>query len=140
MAYSSSASIVVRAPREKVWRALTEPSEVKQYFFDTNLDTTWQIGTPVFFRGEWEGKAYEDRGTVLGFDAPHALSYDYWSSFSGKEDKPELRHVIRFTLDDEGGATRVKVDQSNIDTKERADHSAENWRNVLDKLKRFVET
>lgn len=122
-----------------MWRALTKPALVKQYFFGTNLETTWQIGTPIFFRGEWDGKAYEDRGTVLGFEPERALSYNYWSSFSGHEDKPELRQVIEFELSAEGNGVRLDVKQSNIETRERADHSTKNWEGVLGKLKQFVE-
>jgi uncharacterized protein YndB with AHSA1/START domain len=139
MPYSTSTSTLVRAPRSEVWRALTEPALVKQYFFGTNLETTWQIGAPLWFRGEWEGKAYEDRGTVLAFEPERTLSYNYWSSFSGHADEPERRQVIVFKLAEEGDAIRVTVEQSNVDSQERADHSAENWRGVLAKLKEFVE-
>jgi uncharacterized protein YndB with AHSA1/START domain len=139
MPYSASATTLIRSSRAKVWRALTEPALVKQYFFGTELETTWQIGTPVFFRGKWEGKAYEDRGTVLTVEPERVLAYNYWSSFSGHEDKPELRHIVRFELKPEGDATRLDVSQSNVDTQERADHSKKNWQGVLEKLKQFVE-
>jgi uncharacterized protein YndB with AHSA1/START domain len=139
MSFSSSTSVDIQAPREKVWRALTEPALVKQYLFGTELETTWQIGAPLVFRGEWEGKAYEDRGTVLAFEPMRALVYNYWSSFSGHEDKPELRQVIRFELEERPGGVELVVNQSNVDTQARADHSRENWRNVLGKLKELVE-
>jgi uncharacterized protein YndB with AHSA1/START domain len=137
--YSASASIVVQAPRQKVWEAVTEPALVKRYFFGTDLVTDWKVGSPLLFRGEWEGKAYEDRGKVLAFDPPRSLSFDYWSSFSGTEDKPELRQIIRYDLEEVGGGVRVTIDQSNVDTQERADHSAQNWKTVLEGLKSLVE-
>lgn len=139
MSFSSSTSLDIQASREKVWRALTEPALVKQYLFGTELETTWQIGAPLAFRGEWEGKAYEDRGTVLAFEPMRALAYNYWSGFSGLEDKPELRQVIRFELEERPGGVKLVVNQSNVDTQARADHSSENWRNVLAKLKELVE-
>jgi uncharacterized protein YndB with AHSA1/START domain len=139
MAYSSSTTLFIHATREQVWRALTEPALVKQYLFGTQLETTWQIGSPLVFRGEWEGKAYEDRGTVLAFEPMRALAYDYWSSFSGHEDKPELRQVIRFALEEQGDGVKLSVEQTNVDTQARADHSGENWRAVLAKLKELVE-
>ena len=139
MPYSSATSLVIHAPLDKVWRALTEPALVKQYLFGTTLETTWQIGAPLVFRGEWEGKAYEDRGTVLAFEPMRALAYDYWSSFSGLEDKPELRQVIRFELAEQAGGVKLSVEQTNVDTQARADHSGDNWRGVLTKLKELVE-
>jgi uncharacterized protein YndB with AHSA1/START domain len=139
MTYSSTASIVIKAPREKVWAALTRPEIVKQYFFGTDLDTTWEVGSPIFFRGEWEGKAYEDKGTVLEYIPLETLSYNYWSAFSGLEDKVELYQIIRFDLSDEDGDTKVTITQSNVATQETADHSANNWNMVFDGMKKLFE-
>jgi|SRR5689334_9969090 uncharacterized protein YndB with AHSA1/START domain len=140
MTYSSSASITIHAPMQKVWDALTRPELVKQYFFGTNLDTDWKVGSPIFFRGEYQGKSYEDKGHVLDFSPPKGLSFDYWSSFSGLEDKPESYAIIRYELAQVGDATQVTVSQSNVDTQERADHSISNWRHVLEALKKLVES
>jgi uncharacterized protein YndB with AHSA1/START domain len=139
MPHSTSSSIVVRAPRAKVWEALIQPEIVRNYFFGTNLVTDWKVGSPLFFRGEWDGKSYEDRGTVLSFLPQESLSFDYWSSFSGHEDRPELRHVVRYELTETPEGVRVSVEQSNVDTKERAEHSRENWTKVLEGMKKVVE-
>lgn len=97
------------------------------------------MGTPIFFRGEWEGKSYEDKGTVLGFEPLKKLSYDYWSGFSGIEDKKELYQILSYELMSTDGGVRVTINQSNVDTQERADHSSKNWAMVLEALKKFVE-
>jgi uncharacterized protein YndB with AHSA1/START domain len=140
MSHSASASIVIAAPRQRVWQAITDPALVKQYFFGTNMTADWRVGGLVFFRGEWEGKPYEDKGTVLSFEPPRSLSYSYWSSFSGHEDRPELRPVVRFDLEDAAPGARISVQQSNIDTQERAEHSAENWRGLLAGMKKLLES
>jgi len=137
--YSSSASIVIQAPRKRVWEALTKPEIIEQYFFGTHLDTDWTPGSPLFFRGEWEGRKYEDRGTVREFEPERTLSYDYWSSFSGHDDTPEGRQMVRYVLEDAEGGVKVTVHQSNVDTQERADHSKENWQGVLAGLKKLLE-
>ena len=36
--------------------------------FGTEVHTDWSIGGPIRWRGEWEGKAYEDKGQVLEFE------------------------------------------------------------------------
>jgi len=131
--------VKVRAPLEKVWAALTQPAEVKKWFFGTNLVTDWRPGSPLFFRGEWEGEAYEDRGTVKSFDPPRSLSYDYWSAFSGTEDRPESRQLIHIALSESPDGVEVTITQSNVDTQERADHSASNWAAVLGALKKLLE-
>jgi uncharacterized protein YndB with AHSA1/START domain len=139
MSYSNGASIVVNAPRERVWDALTKPELVKQYFFGTNLVTDWTVGSALFFRGEWNGKPYEDRGAVLSFEPLKGLSFNYWSAFSGLEDRPELRQIIRYGLEDTSKGVLVTVDQSNVDTQEHANHGAKNWQGVLEAMKKLVE-
>jgi len=139
MSYSSVASVVINAPCQRVWDALTKPELVKEYFFGTNLVTDWKIGSPLFFRGQWEGKAYEDKGTVLSFEPVRSLSFNYWSGFSGMEDRPESRQIIRYGLEETAEGVRVTIDQSNVDTQARADHSAKNWQGVLAGLKMMVE-
>jgi uncharacterized protein YndB with AHSA1/START domain len=139
MPFSSTASLDIRAPLSSVWDAITKPEIVKQYFFGTNLVTDWKVGSPLFFRGEWQGKTYEDRGTVLSFQPMKSLSYNYWSSFSGLEDDPALRQIIRFDLDSVDDRVRITIRQSNVDTQTRADHSATNWRSVLEALKHLLE-
>jgi uncharacterized protein YndB with AHSA1/START domain len=119
---------------------VTTPDLVQKYFFATRLATDWKVGSPITFRGEWEGKPYEDRGTVLSFKEPHELSFNYWSSFSGTEDRDESRQIIRYELAETEGGVCVTIYQSNTDTQERADHSAKNWKFVLDGLKSLVES
>ena len=139
MPFSSTASLDIRAPLASVWDAITKPEIVKQYFFGTNLVTDWKVGSPLFFRGEWEGKSYEDLGTVLSFEPMNSLSYNYWSSFSGLEDKPGMRQIIRYELEPVRDGVRLTIQQSNVDTQTRADHSATNWRSVLEALKHLLE-
>ncbi|HVV49420.1 MAG TPA: SRPBCC domain-containing protein [Polyangia bacterium] len=139
MPHAASASVVIAAPRAAVWAALTEPPIIKQYFFGTEVDTDWKVGSPLFFRGAWEGKRYEDRGTVLAFEPMRRLSFNYWSAFSGLPDTPAARQIVGYTLDDADGGVRVTIEQSNVDTEARAEHSAENWRGVLAALKKLLE-
>jgi len=139
MPFSATVSQDIRASIEAVWDAITKPEIVKQYFFGTNLVTDWKVGSPLFFRGEWQGKSYEDRGIVLAFEPMKSLAYNYWSSLGGVEDKPETRQIIRFDLVRVDDSVRLAIHQSNVDTQARADHSAANWRSVLEALKQLVE-
>jgi uncharacterized protein YndB with AHSA1/START domain len=138
--FSSTSSIVINAPLEKVWEALTKPELVKQYFFGTNLVTNWEVGSPIFFRGEFDGKQYEDKGTVLVFSPMTALSFNYWSSFNNLPDTPEMRQILEYVVEQTPEGIRITIKQSNVDTQERADHSAKNWDMVLQGLKKMLES
>lgn len=140
MNYSASTSIVTSASQEKVWDALTKPEIVKQYFFGTDMVTDWVAGSPIFFRGQWEGKKYEDKGVVLSFNPMESLSYTYLSSMGGQEDTPENYQTLIFTLKEDSGSTTLTISQSNAPTQEAADHSLSSWKIVLEGLKKIVET
>lgn len=138
--HESSSSVTVHTTPERAWSALTDPAQVKQYFFGTNLVTDWKPGSPVLFKGEWEGKPYEDRGTVLGFEPPRRLSFNYWSNFSGTPDVAEQRQIIAYEVQPEGGGVRVTIKQSNCASQQAADDSAKNWSVVLGGLKKLLES
>ena len=98
MSLTLETSISIAAPADKVWAALITPELVQQYFFGTRLVTDWQVGSPIYFRGEWGGKPYEDKGTVFEFYPPKKPVYNYLSSWSGKEDVPENYANISYAV------------------------------------------
>ncbi|TDB62757.1 SRPBCC domain-containing protein [Arundinibacter roseus] len=128
----------IKAPVEKVWEALTSPDIVKQYFFGTDLVTTWQIGSPIFFQGEWEGQKYQDKGKVLEYEHNNRLAFSYLSNWSGKEDLPENYLRVRYEVEPDGTGTKLTIFQTNYD-QERAKHSEENWASVVNEMRKVVE-
>ena len=137
---TAEVKIELKAPMAVVWKAITDPQEVKKYFFGTQLVTDWQIGQPIYFRGEWEGQSYEDKGTVLQFVPQKILQYDYWSSFSQKEDIPENYQTITYEVENKGDHILLSITQTEIDSKEQKEHSEQNWNMVLGELKKLVES
>jgi uncharacterized protein YndB with AHSA1/START domain len=134
-----SKSLTINAPAAKVWKALTDASIVKQYFFGTNVKSDWKKGSPIIWEGEWEGKTYQDTGTILDIDPGKYIKYNYWSSMSGTENKPENYANITYTLDERDGKTVLKLTQDNIKNQEALEHSEQNWMTVFGKMKEMVE-
>jgi uncharacterized protein YndB with AHSA1/START domain len=132
-------SITLHAPAEKVWDALTDPAQIKKYFFGTETKTDWKVGHPITFEGEWEGKKYKDKGTIMDFKPKKMLRYNYWSSMTGIEDKPENYVPITYELDSKDSETILTITQENIPTEEMKEHSLKNWKKVLEGLKKVVE-
>jgi uncharacterized protein YndB with AHSA1/START domain len=133
------ASVMINAPVEKVWEAVTKPELIKKYFFNTDTHTEWKVGKPIRFTGTYNGKNYEDKGTVLGIEQNKFIQYTYWSSMSGIEDKPENYVTVTYRLSEQGEQTRLEVTQENIPDEKTKEHSEENWKIVLNNLKRMVE-
>ena len=132
--------ITIRASADAVWRALTDPTRVKRYLHGTNMETNWRVGSPITWKGEWKGKPYEDKGTVLAVEPKKLLRTTHWSPMGGSEDKPENYHTVTYELAERGGDTILTLKQDNNATQEEADTMAEkNWGPVLEGLKAVAE-
>jgi uncharacterized protein YndB with AHSA1/START domain len=129
----------IKAKPSAVWDALTKPELIKQYFFGTNAVSDWKVGSPLYFRGTWEGKSYEDKGTILKSEPGKIFKYSYWSSMSGIEDKPENYVDVTYQLVAKGDKTELTIIQENIPSDEMRKHSEKNWKMVMDGLKKLVE-
>jgi uncharacterized protein YndB with AHSA1/START domain len=138
--YIARASITVAASPEKVWDALVTPAAIKQYMFGTNVFSDWREGSPIVWKGEWQGKRYEDKGVIRQVSPGRALQYTHFSPLSGLPDRPENYHTVTIQLSAEGTHTRVSLTQDNNPTEEARSHSEKNWGMMLDGLKKFVES
>ena len=132
-------TVTFKAPIAEVWKGLTDPAIVKQYFFGTNLASDWKVGSPITFSGEWEGHKYEDGGVILDIDSPRFLKYTYWSSMSGTENKPENYNNITYGLNEAAGMTTLIITQEGVKTQEALEHSEQNWQSVFEGLKKIIE-
>ena len=137
--FTAQATTVVNAPASKVWDALTKPNLIKQYLFGTEVTTDWKVGSPITYKGEWQGKSYEDKGEILQIEPDKLLISTFWSSLAGLPDLPENYKTVRYELFPEGDGTKLTITQDNNTTQEEADHSTQNWTTVLDKLKELLE-
>jgi uncharacterized protein YndB with AHSA1/START domain len=135
----AQAEVDIQAPPGRVWEALTTPSIIKKYFFGSEIVTDWAVGSPILYRGEWQGRAYEDKGTILEVEPEHSLVVTHWSPLSGTEDAPENYHTVRYTLAFHGEITSVTIRQDNNASAEEAQHSEKNWAAVLGGLKALLE-
>lgn len=134
------AAVDVHAPPERVWRALTDPAEIAQYMMGSHVDTTWEPGTPITWSGEFRGKAYQDRGEVLEVEPAQRLAVTHWSPLTGDDDVPENYHTIRYELAASDGGTRVTLDQDGCASEEQAEQFSQNWRGMLEGLKKVAES
>jgi uncharacterized protein YndB with AHSA1/START domain len=140
MSVTAEASVHVAADRAAVWRALTDPELISQYLFGTQVETDWKVGSRITYRGEWQGKPYEDKGTILEVDEPNRIVSTFFSALRGKPDVPENYQNVTYRIDDaEGGGVTVTVLQDGNADEAEAAHSTRNWTTVLEGLRAVVE-
>jgi uncharacterized protein YndB with AHSA1/START domain len=133
------ATISIHAPISKVWEALTTPELIKKYFFGTNAVSDWKAGSPIIFKGEWEGKSYEDKGTILNMIPQRLFRYNYWSSMSGQEDTAENYVNITYELFEDNKKTILVITQENIPDQQTKEYSEQNWKKILGDMKKTLE-
>ncbi len=139
--YIARSRKIIHAPLKKVWDALVDPEKIKQYMFGTDVISDWKKGSSIIWKGEWKGKAYEDKGEILQIDKGKRLQYSHYSALSGKPDLPENYHIVTITLSEFELHIGVEVEltQDNNNTEDEQKHSEENWNMMLEGLKKFLE-
>lgn len=139
MDYLAKTSIFINTPVKRVWLALVTPADIKHYMFGTNAVSNWHVGSPISWKGEWQGKPYEDRGVILRVLPEQMLRYSHYSPLSGLPNEPEYYHTVTIELAPEGSGTRVELTQDNNENDEERAHSEQNWGIVLLGMKRYLE-
>ena len=137
--YVATSTITIEAPTGRVWSVLTDPAAIKEFMFGADVVTDWTVGGPIVWRGVWDGKAYEDRGSVLEFEPGRRLVVTHFSPLSGQEDVPENYHTLTWTLEDQSGATEFTLSQDNNASAEEAEHSKGMWDSLVKSVKAIAE-
>ncbi len=137
--FVAKASVTVDAPIAEVWKALITPEAIKEYMFGTTVMSEWKEGSPIIWKGEWQGKSYEDRGVILQLKPGRTLQYTHFSPLAGLPDTPENYHTVTIDLSPVGKQTRVSLSQDNNPTDKAREHSEKNWGSMLAGLKQFLE-
>ncbi|HWQ12647.1 MAG TPA: SRPBCC domain-containing protein, partial [Roseiflexaceae bacterium] len=95
-------SIWIAAPRERVWRAITDPAQIEMWF---SPGTSWQlsaleVGGRLFVRNPETGAEMYTQVIEL-IDPPHR--------FVTRSAPPETAHVTTYRLQEERGGTRLTI-------------------------------
>jgi uncharacterized protein YndB with AHSA1/START domain len=137
--YEATAQTDVAATPERVWAALTEPEQIAVYMQGSKVTTTWDVGSPITWDGEYDGREYQDKGEVLAYDEPQLLSMTHYSPMMGQPDEPENYHTLVYTLTATDDGTHLELTQDGNDSEEQAEQFSQNWQSMLDSLKAHVE-
>lgn len=129
----------IAAPPETVWDVITSPGPNPEIMFGARIESTWRVGDPITWSGEWEGRSYEDHGEILAIEPGSILRLTHFSPLTGLDDVPENYHRLEFQLTPTAEGTHLALSQDNNPTAEAAEHSAANWRTMLDGVASVAE-
>ena len=139
-------TIKVNAPASKVWDALTNPEQTKKYMFGCEAISDWEPGSPLLWKGNYEGKEMVFvKGKIVSIDPGKFLSYTTIDPNSSVPDLPENYLTVTYRLSENNGETALTVMQGDYATvadgdkryKETADGGG--WDPILVQIKKLVE-
>ena len=136
--YSIEVSTVAQGRLQNAWNILVDPQRASELWWGSTVESDFTAGHPIIWKGEWEGKPFEDRGTILQVQAPTLLQYSHWSPSMGP-DVEENRNILTWRLSEESGAVRITFQHTNIATQEMKDHSEPMWNQLLARMKELLE-
>lgn len=135
----SKTSIDIKVPAVKVWEALVTPDTIKKYFFGAEVTSSWKEGSPITFKGEFNGNKYEEKGMLLNVKPNVQLQYTHWSNLEGIPDIPENHRTWTFDITEKETHTLLSVSEDNILTEKKQERSDEFWNGVLLTIKQLLE-
>ena len=134
--------ILIDAPRDAVWEALTNGVFTKKYWHATEVRSDWTVGSKVEFVVEAEdGPVVGCAGKVLVADRPVRLSYT-WHFPLNPNCAAEQPSRVSFELEDIEGVTKLVVRHDQFGSTESATYQMvrDGWPYVLAGLKSLCET
>lgn len=138
---------ILKAPRSRVWHALTDAREFGQWF-KVELDGSFDAGKPT--KGRITSKGFEHlqfEMQIERIEPEHLFSYR-WHPYAvdpKRDYASEPTTLVEFRLDDVPGGTRLRVTESGFDRiphDRRAEAFRMNdggWRAQVENIRRHVE-
>jgi uncharacterized protein YndB with AHSA1/START domain len=140
-------SIQIDAPAAKVWDALTNPAQTKKYMFGCETVSDWKPGSPLLWRGSYEGKEMVFvKGDIVEIHPGKFLAYTTIDPNSGIADAPENYLTVTYELAENNGKTELTVTQGDYskvgDGDKRYQETVDGggWTPILVEIKKLVES
>jgi uncharacterized protein YndB with AHSA1/START domain len=128
----------IRATPEALWRALTDPEFVPQYWLGARAEADWRVG------GAWrlfhaDGRL-TDSGELVEFEPPRRLAIKWRNEFMPELTAEGWSHCL-FELEPDGEAVRLTVTHSiPVDRSKLVQAVSGGWPKILSNLKSLLET
>ena len=131
--------IIIKAPQERVWEAITKPEFTAHYYYGSTLKTDLTVGSPFTYHMPNGSPIVE--GAVVLSDPPNRLVHTYHSLWPPlNEDAPTK--VIWELASMPGGVTKVTVVHEDFqgETATYQGLQSGGWTWILSNMKTYLET
>ncbi|HSC42775.1 MAG TPA: SRPBCC family protein [Candidatus Binatia bacterium] len=130
--------IFIRTTPEKLWSALTDPAQMKEYWFGMHIESEWKKGA------EWQmlfpDGRIGDTGETLEFDRPKRMRLKWRNEF-----RPELKaegvSLCTMELEPVGATVRLTITHMiEYPDSKFIQAVSGGWPKILSNLKSLLET
>ena len=121
----------IAATPEAAWAALTEPDQVRRYYFDTAVRTTWEVGSTIEYVEDDGSVAIT--GIVTTFDPPHSFGHTFIATWS---EAPDDQGTLTWTIEPDGDGVLVTLVHSGGSGAETAEGSQQ----LINDFKGYLES
>lgn len=141
-------SITIEAPASTVWDVLTNPLQTKKYMFGCETVSDWKPGSPLLWKGEYEGKEMVFvKGDIVEIRPNEYLAYTTIDPNSDIDDTSANYLTVTYDLQPQKGETLLTVtqgDYNKVAAGERRYQEAWNngagWSPILEEIKKVAES
>lgn len=133
----------IGASPEHIWEILTKPEYVKQIFFGSVLQSTFEPGSSFQYVGPGSDgdETVHVYGKVLVFEPCKVMSFLEHPGPSYYDNHAELESRITMTLEPAGGCTKlILVNDQWTDNHPSMAKTPESWPALLSNIKTLAET
>jgi uncharacterized protein YndB with AHSA1/START domain len=131
--------IAINAPAERIFEALTNPEQRKQWwgsagrFQTTHMESDLRVGGKWKMSGDGFGRPFTVTGEYRAIERPRLLAFTWLPSWQPNATET----LVRFELSETNGVTTVRVTHSALTAEGAEAHKG--WPQILDWLRRFAE-
>ena len=131
----------IKAPRDRVYAAWTDPAQLKQWFGPEKVQTRdliadarlggkfrWDLVNP-------EGENMTIRGEYRELQLDKKIVFTW--QWQDDEDWENHISIVTVELSDGGGGTELRLTHEQLPNEESRDGHTEGWNSVVDKLEKF---
>ncbi len=141
-------TITINAPSATVWNLLVNPAETKKYMFGCEATSDWQVGSPLLWKGVYEGNEMVFvKGEVVRIEPGKLLVYTVIDPNNpNMPDVPENYLTVTYALAEDNGQTILTVSQGDFATVADGEkrytetyNNGEGWNPILVQIKALAE-
>lgn len=130
-------NVLFKAKIDQVWDLLVNPEMTKQYMFGSEILSTWEIGSPI----EWKGKTEDGaevvyvKGEILEYEAGKKVTSTMFDPNSDMEDIPENYVKLTYILSTTTKGSLLTIIQGDFagaaNGKQRYEESKAGWVQIV---------